>query len=127
MKDKVYQRLASLVVAYKNCEKNDNDVWKNEHNISIDKIMETSPSGSGFDNGTSIDIEESDENKLVFYTEFHHMEEHGYYAGWTDHKIIVEPNLVFDFVVIVEGDDVNYIKEYIEEVFCNWLNTNVVI
>jgi len=74
------------------------------------------PSGSGFDHGTSFDVEKSNPNKLIFQTSFHHMSEHGYYTRWTDHKVTVTPSFC-GFDVKVSGVNHNQIKDYIAECF----------
>ena len=78
------------------------------------------PRGSGFDAGTTLDIDASNATKLVFITSFHHMDEHGGYDGWTEHKVVVTPAF-YDFDTRVTGRDRNRIKEYIGEVFHTWL------
>jgi hypothetical protein len=86
--------------------------------------METAPSGSGFDNGTQIDEDRSD--VLRFATAFHHMDECGMYDGWTEHTIRVKPSLAWGFDLKVSGRDRNGIKDYIADVFAQWLNEMVV-
>ena len=75
------------------------------------------PSGSGFDAGTEFDWEKSNPEKLVFKTHYHHMNEHGFYNGWTKHAIIVTPSFSFDFDIRVTGINRNNIKDYIADVY----------
>jgi hypothetical protein len=75
------------------------------------------PHGSGFDNGTSLDVDASSDTKIVFTTAFHHMNEGGFYDGWTQHSIIVTPNLAIEFNLKVTGRNRNGIKDYIAECF----------
>ena len=71
-----------------------NTEWKNNHTDHIyDLVKEHMPSGSGFDSGTKIDLDASTPDKLVFSTSFHHMDESGCYAGWTDHNVVVRSSL----------------------------------
>lgn len=77
------------------------------------------PSGSGFDNGTRL-LRASD-TCVEFETAFHHMNEHGYYTGWTDHKVIVSPSLLYEFTIRVSGVNRNGIKDYIADVFATLL------
>lgn len=78
------------------------------------------PSGSGFDNGSHLDVHNSKRDKIIITTSFHHMDENGYYCGWTDHKIIVTPD--FDGINIkVTGNNRNQIKEYIADTFYHCL------
>ena len=78
------------------------------------------PSGSGFDQGTS--LVSASCNKIVFTTSFHHMDENGFYDGWTDHTITIKPSLITSFDVNVSGRDKREIKNYIAEVFNDLLN-----
>lgn len=82
------------------------------------------PSGNGFDNGTSLDREKSTPTKLIFHTSFHHMDEFGGYAGWTDHTVTVLPT--FDgFDIRVSGRNRNEIKDYIADVFHECLSQTI--
>lgn len=123
---KLYQRLASLVAARLNCMASGNDEWLNKHETKINVLTKGHmPSGSGFDLGTQIDLDKSYGNKLVFSTSFHHMNEHGYYDGWTSHQISIIPDLQFGFQLTVAGRNRNNIKDYIAEVVGNVLNEEV--
>ena len=82
------------------------------------QLEEFLPSGSGFDSGTQIDSDSTGGKKIVFFTEFHHMDEAGSYDGWTDHKVIVTPTLSCSkFDIEVTGEDRNEIHEYIASEF----------
>jgi len=75
------------------------------------------PYGSGFNNGSHVDFEKSTGEKIVIDTAFHHMDENGYYDGWTEHKVIVVASLMYGFRLKVTGKDRNRIKDYIAEQF----------
>ena len=94
---KTYKKLAQTIIARDNCIKSNNAVWEEKHQTTIDKIMEDAPSGSGFNNGTS--ILDNARGLLMFSTSFHHMNENGYYDGWTEHIVTVVPDLMFDFIL----------------------------
>lgn len=85
-----------------------------------DYMRNQGPRGSGFDNGTTLDLDASHATKLVFITSFHHMDEHGGYDGWTEHKVVATPAF-YGFDTRVTGRDRNQIKEYIGDVFHTWL------
>jgi len=124
-KARVYEALANLLVAIKNCEKSGNDEWLVRHRENLDKIVKNYlPSGGGFDAGVTLD-DESNENRLVLNANFHHMNDAGYYDGWTDHKVIVTPNLASRFDLRVTGRNRNDIKDYISETFSFWLDKEV--
>jgi hypothetical protein len=115
---KLYRQLASLVAARLNCMASGNDEWRDKHESEIERLTkEHLPSGSGFDNGTTVDLEQSKPNKLVLQTAFHHMDENGYYDGWTDHTVTVTADLQFGFDLKLNGRNRNDINEYIGEVF----------
>lgn len=114
----LYQEMASLLLAMQNCRESGNIEWCNRHESRLlDLVKNHLPSGSGFDGGTSIDIDASSPDRLIFDTAFHHMNESGYYDGWTGHSVIVKPSLAFGFELRITGQDRNYIKDYIVECF----------
>lgn len=75
------------------------------------------PSGSGVDSGTSIDWDKTKPNRIVLNTDYHHMDEYGHYSGWSDHQIIVTPDLASEIAIRVTGRDRNNIKEYLAEMY----------
>lgn len=79
----------------------------------VDDFM---PSGSGIDNGTKFIQDESHATKLVFNTEYHHMNENGFYDGWTSHKVKIIPTF-YGIDVRVTGRDRNQIKDYLGDTF----------
>ena len=84
--------------------------------IRADRIREKLPHGSGFDNGCV--IESDTESKIVISTAFHHMDDNGFYCGWTDHKVIITQTLLYDTPSIrVTGRNFRGIKDYIADVF----------
>ena len=83
----------------------------------IKRLLDELPSGSGWDMGTKLDGPASSAEKLVLYGEFHHMNDGGYYDGWTDHQIIVTPSLQSGFKLRITGRDRNQIKDYLYEMF----------
>jgi hypothetical protein len=121
-KDPVYQVLATRVDAYRRCVERGNAEWEAKHAEAISKLMaDTAPSGGGIDNGTEIDLDASTGEKLVFHAGFHHMDENGMYDGWTEHTVTVVPSLTSRFLLKIGGRDRNDIKEYLHEVFREWL------
>lgn len=112
MKMKVYQAIASAISAMPR-------EWAEERLDLIER--EYLPSGSGIDAGCKILVEESHKDRIVIQTEFHHMNEVGYYDGWTQHKIIVTPSLIYGFDLRITGRDRNGIKEYLAQLFSHAL------
>jgi len=72
--------------------------------------------GLGVDQGTTIDRDRVKPNQFVLSCGFPHMNEGGYYDGWTDHSVIVTP--AFDGIDIrITGRNRNNIKDYLGEMF----------
>jgi hypothetical protein len=116
VKTMFYQAVHSAFVARANCE-NGNQEWFARHTERIEQLCkEHAPSGSGFDNGTQFNMDASSADVLVFNTAFHHMSEHGFYDGWTEHAVRVRPDW-HGVRVSVSGRNRNGIKDYIAEVF----------
>lgn len=115
--------ISSLLTAMENCQKridhpisDDNmqqaKIWYMAHRKSIETLVkEHCASGSGFDNGTHLDFDDSKPNKLVFYTSFHHMTE-GTYDGWTQYRVIIKPAFTGVDMTIM-GKDRNDVKDLI--------------
>lgn len=106
MERKIYDILNVAVTAKNNCCNGEvlNTKWGSKWDDLIRYIEKNHlPHGSGFDCGTVVIEEECVSGlKLVLKFDYHHMDEHGYYDGWTSHKVIVTP--YFDGIgVTVKG------------------------
>ena len=74
------------------------------------------PSGSGIDGGTAVTVDKSSGRRIEMLCSFHHMDEHGFYYGWTDHRIVATP--AFDGIdVVVYGPHRNGIKDYLHDTY----------
>lgn len=114
----LYRQIARTLSARDNCERSGNSEWLSKHCERLESISrDLLPSGSGFDQGTTIDFERSGSDRIVLRTSFHHTDESGGYDGWTDHTVTVRPSLAFGFVLRVSGRDRNGIKSYIADEF----------
>lgn len=114
----LYRHIANAVVAMRNCRASDNMDWFARWHERLKNIERNSlPSGSGLDNGTKIDLAESGSERIVLVTSFHHMNDHGFYTKWTEHKIIVKPCLLSGFTIRVTGRDHRDVKNYLAELF----------
>lgn len=116
MKNAIHH-IASSFNAYQTCKRTGNE-WADRHEDTIEQIVkDIFPSGSGFDSGVKFNFDTSKDDRLVFDTSFHHLNENGYYDGWTDHQVIVSPSLIFGFDIRVTGKNQNDIKDYIAQTF----------
>lgn len=91
-------------------------------NALHDYVNQNAPRGSGLDSGTFLDVHLSTTKKLILVTSFHHMDEHGGYDGWTEHKVVVTPEFQ-GFSLRITGRDRNGIKDYLGELFHSWLSS----
>lgn len=125
MTNKLYRELATLIDAYHRCVKTGNDFARTHAERIADLVSDNMPSGNGFDGGTQLDFNASAGDKLVFTTSYHHMNENGFYDGWTDHVITVKPSMIHGFTMTISGRDRDGFKEYAYDVFSAALDTEV--
>lgn len=112
----LYVVLAETIDSYHRCKTHKNEEWLSIHEERLENLATNHlPSGSGIDSGTTIDITRSN-RKIVLDTGFHHMNEAGFYDGWTHHTIIVRPEFG-SFRLSISGRDRNQIKKYLHNVF----------
>lgn len=118
---KVYQAIASRMAAIRNCAERGNLEWQEKHESALAELIEKHlPHGSGFDAGTTFDVEShiyGNPERLIFGADYHHLNANGFYTGWTRHAVIVSPSLVGGISLRVTGRDKNGIKDYIAETF----------
>lgn len=119
---KIYKKIAGLLQAMENCMKSENHEWYNKHEAQIEQIIKNDlPSGSGFD-GTTTLSEKSTGDKLIFRTEYHCMDEHGYYDEWVNLSMIVTPSLQHGMHLRVNwhgygGEYKNLLYDYIHDLW----------
>ena len=118
-KKPLYRKLAQYIEARENCIKNKNDDWTDKWDEKIDKIINNLPHGSGIDGKTEIDLEKSNSNRIVINSEFHHMNDGGFYDGWTNFTIVIKPSLAHLFELQIKGKFGKYqdTRGYLEELF----------
>ena len=114
----IASHFASALQARMNCAESGNSVWLGNHTRVLERLArEHMPSGSGVDNGTRFNVEESRPDRLVFEFGYHHMDSAGCYDGWTQHKAIVRPSLVHGFTLQITGRDKRDVKDYLGDLF----------
>lgn len=118
MRIPVYQALARLLLARATCERTGNHEWRARHSQRVCMLAGSMlPSGGGFDNGCILILEDSRPDRLVFTADYHHMDDEGFYCGWSDHKVVVTPSLAFGFKLRVTGKNWRDVKDYIHQCF----------
>lgn len=104
-------------------ENNLNAQWGPITRKRLDQLVNMLPSGSGIDCGTK--LVSASATKIVLECSFHHMDEHGYYDGWTEHRITIRPT--FDSMDIsISGRNRNGIREYLHEIYSLALSEKIV-
>lgn len=108
------QHIAAMCGAYHRCIASNNTEWRQRWSHLISRAARLLPSGGGFDAGTAIDVDKSNDDVVVLTTSFHHMNDAGSYVFWTHHVVTVRPT--FDGVTLhVSGRNRNDVKAYIGE------------
>ncbi len=108
--------LSNIFQAYKSCLASNND-FSVKHEERINKILENLPHGSGIDSGVKFLWDLSKPDKLIFSLGYHHLNENGYYDGWTEHKLTVVPAFLNGYDMKISGINRNDIKDYLGDLF----------
>ena len=97
---KVYQQLARLV------DRNPTGEYLDSKNEQMEDLVKNYlPSGSGFDGDISID-EKSTDKKIILHVEYHHMNDNGFYDGWSTFKVIITASMAYNYSMQVKGESV---------------------
>jgi len=133
--NKLYKVIAGRVIAIENCIRSGNTEWKEKHEETLDKAIGFLPSGSGLDNGTTVNFEMCKTDRIVLDSSFHVLDENGFYDGWIEFVIILTPSLLNDFNISIVGKfsnrknnirkDCSDIKSYLAELFADTFNSEV--
>lgn len=110
-------KLSNSLQAYKTCIERGNTEWEEKHRENIEEMLKNLPSGSGLDNGVKFDWDNSTANKLIFSFGFHHLNEGGFYDGWTQHKLTLKPAFIHGYEMKISGPDRNWVKDYLSDLF----------
>ena len=130
----LYRWFARIVAQHAYYLESGNTTWADitESYIKVE-IENAFPSGGGFECGTKFDLEAAAAEittdagrilplrRLQFSVEYHHLDDLGYYDGWTQHVVTVRPDLETGFDISVSGRDRNEIKDLIAEIFSELL------
>ena len=117
----IASRIDAWLRCIKDCERPGHEhlrEWIERHKDAANELCENyMPSGSGIDSGCKIDWNRSTAERIVFNTSYHHMNDGGYYDGWTDHNVIVTASLIHGLSIRITGRNRNDIKDYLHQVF----------
>lgn len=120
----LYQWLAAAIEAMKRCKANGNAYASKWEAMLEDVEQNLLPSGSGVDNGTKIDYDKSSDEKIALVFSFHHMDENGYYDGWSAYKVGITASFSGIYVK-VNGSNRNDVLDYLQQTFQHCLEQTV--
>lgn len=112
----LYRAIASELERYQRGTK-EGKPFADNASLALDQLEKLLPSGSGIDSGTTIDRETNPAKGLRLSFGYHHMNDGGYYDGWTKHTAHVTPTLFSDFDLRITGRDRDGIKDYLHDTF----------
>jgi len=105
--------------------------WYDQIEYQIESIMEEHfPSGSGFDSGCTLNLDDPKGEKLIIDCPYHCMNDNGFYDGWVYPSVIITPSLCHDYNMRInwKGYGGKYkflLDEYIGEVFTTCLDKEI--
>lgn len=120
---KKYQQLGIEYILYLNSIMEENYELQDKCKEVIIKIIDSLPHGSGIDGDTTFDFEHSTKHKLIINSSYHCMDNNGYYDGWINFKIIIEPGWVSPRINLkcrngsIFRKKYYFLKEYILDLF----------
>lgn len=119
MRHEFYKELAVKIDARRNCIANNNSDWEVKHTEHIGQLIDLLPHGSGIDGKTTIDYDKSKIDRIVICSEFHAMDDAGFYDRWISYKVTVSPSLICGINISIAGNFGKYghIKDYLEELY----------
>lgn len=126
---KLYQRMSQIISAYHNCIRSQNTEWETRHKETIESLAnDYLPSGSGIDSGCQIDIDNSNQDKIIIQSSYHRMDDNGMYDGWIDFTVTVKPSLCFNYVLSIRGNGITKydLGEYLHSVFSESLEQEII-
>ena len=121
----VASEIYSRLMAIESCKKSNNVEWLDKHTEKLIELEKRLPSGSGIDCGTKIDTRDLKANQFKLTVSFHHMDENGFYDGWTDHVITVRPSFG-GLDLTISGKNKNDIKEYLLDTYYYALTEEII-
>ena len=124
---RVFEKIGELMIGLKRITNPSyyDSVVKNVEGL----ISKHFPHGSGFDSKPEFSFDLSAYNKWIIFQSYHHMNDNGYYCGWSHFKIIVTPCFVggFEIKIIAKHSSRECSKrfnndDYFYEVYYECLN-----
>ena len=86
---KIYQRLAELVT----WDPPSGSEFEDRKYKELDRLIATGPQGSGLDGDTVVNENGSSNKRVELRTEYHYMDDNGFYGPWLNLTIVITPLL----------------------------------
>lgn len=107
--------ISECVGSLKRCDQTSD--WVSRYEARLAEIERNYlPSGSGIDSGTKINREKSTEHKIVLEFDYHHMNDTGYYTGWSPYTVTIIPTFNGIEIARITGRD-EYLKDMLADQF----------
>jgi hypothetical protein len=119
MKRKLYQEIASYILAKQNCINSKNEDWEIKHTEYLENYLLNKLShGSGINGKWQYDYTKSNANKIILRNTYDAMNENGFYDKYINFTVTVSPSLAFEIDLSITGNFGKYqdIKEYLHEI-----------
>jgi hypothetical protein len=112
------QAIAESVHAWRNCTDAGNFIWEGRWESYLQDLERALPSGAGIDQGTVIDREESDRDRVTLRVAYHNMNEGGFYDGWDRYLITVTPSFSGFYLDMEREADSEYdVSDYLYDTY----------
>lgn len=118
---KIYQAIYHRLIAIENCSKAGNAEWQSIHTEALNNLINQLPHGSGIDSTYTVDLTACSKG-FVLRFDYHHMNDNGYYCGWSKYSVYVKPAILGGFELTIIGRDKNGTKEYLADTFYDSLS-----
>ena len=117
---RVYQEISGLIDAIQRCQESGSNNWAMKHGQRLQMIVDIYlPSGSGIDDGCSINVSDSTPEKIIIQSSFHTMNSNGFYGKWIDLSVTVRASLQFglDLKIVGQFGKDQDLKDHLDETF----------
>lgn len=123
----LYSELASIINSLRQFDTNESQKeWRARREDALTWIEHNLlPRGSGIDSGCKIDLDRCTAEKIVITFGYHHMDDNGFYDGWTEHTLTVRPSLQHGIDLRISGRDRNSAKEYLYDIFSETMHSPI--
>ncbi|MEM2002912.1 MAG: hypothetical protein QXT77_09730 [Candidatus Methanomethylicaceae archaeon] len=88
------------------------------------QLLDSLPHGAGIDSDYYIEYNEK-KDKLAIISQYHLMNQYGFYTRWVRFEVIVTPSLVYELNVKIKGRLPADLKDYLHDLFYDALTSDI--